>query len=734
MSLPYQAKVTSYPSPVDDWGNVLLGGKAFVTFLDTPYADAIMQLPLPGIIIFVHGVNSDGEWYSATEEGLCQGLNERLKRCNEHMAFPTPEGGQLTSAAYAAELTPDGYLNPKRSAKNFIQNDDGFSPVIRFRWGYKANSQELRKFGDSIYLNEHGYWGGGPFANGCTALPDLWSEGLSDELFLWMRIEHLNPVPGRVVYPCPPRPYFVLAALRLAKLIEAIRKKQADVPITLVCHSQGNMVGIAAAFLGDQFSNVSDVTGKTARCVADSYVLCNPPYSLLKSNFTENWMQGDMTDPEGGTGRQTGEARAATLRAFFDIIRQPASTLQSAGYIDKFMANKMHQFDTTMDREKYGLRTTHNTCCRVTLYCTPHDQVISAVTVQGIGWRGMSTEEIERTGGRGVFSQRVFAHGFEVGSGERYHYWENHYRKLHAGDNDFWFPRSPKAKYDLGRGLKAEAGSIGKVFTIFGAPVMYIITRVLGTRVNALPDKNWWIPLDAPNLPKPFAPQSVRLGQVSEQFDEGRDSPSDYRDQQHPYDSNDPYHDSYLNGGGGSMNSKKHHNVPMGNMQSEASIRYEDHARLRMMTKRAGMSDKEVTCTQEDDLSAADKKYLAWRKNNIQSFFKESATDNATDHSTIMTNSMHAQQALAYDVAIGVSHLLKSDMHHLRIAADWRLLMGAPEEFCDRKYLEYFDRGTLDGRSVMEWARLEGSDGRMPVKIVDRRENPPPLKPEFKRQ
>jgi len=43
-------------------------------------------MPLPGITIFVHGVNSDGEWYSEAEEGICNGLNERAKRCDEHLA------------------------------------------------------------------------------------------------------------------------------------------------------------------------------------------------------------------------------------------------------------------------------------------------------------------------------------------------------------------------------------------------------------------------------------------------------------------------------------------------------------------------------------------------------------------------------------------------------------------------------------------------------------------------
>ncbi|MDT1822943.1 hypothetical protein FPK54_24335, partial [Acinetobacter baumannii] len=89
------------------------------------------------------------------------------------------------------------------------------------RWGYKASSDELQEFGDAIYLNEQNYWGGGPFANGCTALPDLWGAGLSDQLFLWLHIQHMNPTNDRQVYACPPRPYYVVAALRLAKLVAA---------------------------------------------------------------------------------------------------------------------------------------------------------------------------------------------------------------------------------------------------------------------------------------------------------------------------------------------------------------------------------------------------------------------------------------------------------------------------------------------------------------------------------
>ena len=87
---------------------------------------------LPGIVIFVHGVNSDGEWYDAAEEGLIRGLNKRLGR--DRAQDPR---AQLQPARYRRELLPDGRLNQGVDGLNFIE-DPGFSPVIRFRWGYRA--------------------------------------------------------------------------------------------------------------------------------------------------------------------------------------------------------------------------------------------------------------------------------------------------------------------------------------------------------------------------------------------------------------------------------------------------------------------------------------------------------------------------------------------------------------------------------------------------------------------
>jgi hypothetical protein len=124
--------------------------------------------------------------------------------------------GQLRPVAYLPELTADGFIDPDVSAKSFMGPTESFSPVIQFRWGYKASAEELQQYGNAIYLNEDNYWGGGTFANGCTALPDLWGAGLADELFLWLHVQHLNPTNDRRVYACPPRPALTTSWRRCA--------------------------------------------------------------------------------------------------------------------------------------------------------------------------------------------------------------------------------------------------------------------------------------------------------------------------------------------------------------------------------------------------------------------------------------------------------------------------------------------------------------------------------------
>ncbi|WBS03977.1 hypothetical protein OU994_06725 [Pseudoduganella sp. SL102] len=728
-SNPHLSSAKADPKEMDVVRLSSIEGASGVTLLRDSYLDVLMQMPLPGIVIFVHGVNSDGEWYDQAEKGICAGLNQRLKRCDEHLAHPTPAGGQLTPVSYIPELTDDGFINAKRTSKTFVGDDNHFSPVIRFRWGYKASLTELQEFGDAIYLNEENYWGGGPFANGCTALPDLWSAGLSENLFLWMNVQHINPVPGRQVFSCPPRPYFVLAALRLAKLIKSIRELQVDVPITIVCHSQGNMIGMAAAFLGDRMPAVKNSAGREGRCVADTYVLCNPPYSVLKSNFLQSWTESHMKDRYGGTGRQTEQARMKTLRAFFDIIRRPASEQQKAEDIDKRMANSAHGFDIASDRQACGYGPRQGTCGRVTLYCNPHDQVISATSIQGIGWRGMNQEEITAAGGAGVFSQRVFAQNFKVGVKSNYHYWnDRHNRNVKAGNTGFWIPASPKVKYSISQGLSSNKTYFGKVITFLSTPVIVPITvtsAFFGACINAEPGKNWSIPIDAPTLPSAFEPVGMRFGKTSD-FDEYYDAPGQDRDANRVRDPGDPYAENRPITQRSDEPNREQTDAGKGNRDSEASRRYEDHARLRMLARREKMVKPDEKVTAEDNPEQANDEYKAWRAKEIKRYLTENIDSNATDHSTIMTNPMHAEQALAYDVAVGMCRIPAPELQKLRIEADWRLWRDLPDTSSQKTLSQYFQSGQINDTSVFKWANDSKGEASMPLEIEDRRENAAP--------
>lgn len=709
--------------PYDDPSNMIVGHNFGMTCMNhETLLVAIQQMPLPGVVIFVHGVNSDGEWYTQAEEGLCKGLNDRLKRNKGQIAHPTPAGGQLKPASYMPDRTAEGYINPKKGDKTFILPEENFSPVIHFRWGYKANADELQKYGKGLYLNEENYWGGGPFANGCTSLPDLWGQGLADNLFLFLHVQHLNPTNDRTVYACPPRPYYVLAALRLAKLVASLREKQADVPITIVCHSQGNMIGIAAAFLGDRMESVKDATGMPGRCVADSYVLCNAPYSLVRSNFTEGWSSRDTKDSDGNGGRQSFEARAKTLAAFFDIIRQQGPTEQKPEFIDEFMKNEAHGFDAMSDRKKHGYGTTLSTYGRVTLYCNPHDQVISASTVQGIGWRGLNQHEIDVTQGAGTFCQRVFSQGFKVGKKGHYDYWADQYNKPKPGSQDFWFPESLKAEYSVKKGAEASKG-LNKVLTFVFSPVMIVSMKLAGVRINALPPKEWKLPLTAPDLPEAFEPEALRFGKSSREFDQGSDAPAEARDKDRARTADDPYAgDREVDKDGTEAAKRKGNDAAEGDEESEAALRYEHHALLRMQAKREGLYKVGDKVIEEDDLTKASAKYSAWRAERIKINLAENINTHATDHSTIMTNGMHAQKALAYDVAIGRCHIKKEDLDVLRVAADWRFLKGLGKGNSNNEFLEYFETGKFKEIPVFEWAKTKNGDGSMPAKIVDKRE------------
>lgn len=726
----------------DDPSQTSVGGGLGTTLFNRNDLECVMQMPLPGVVIFVHGVNSEGEWFKEAEKGLCAGLNRRMGRYDDQLFHWGPVAGQMTPVSYIESLTPDGFLNPDMSSKTYITPDPSFSPVIHFRWGYAANAVELKEYGDKIMLNEKNYWGGGPFAGGCSSLPDLWNDGLNDRLFLWLTVQHMNGIGNRKIYSTPPRTYGVLGALRLARLVESIRKRQADAPITIVCHSQGNMIGLAAAFLGDRLPEVTDQWGKKGRCVADTYVLANPPYSLVEANMTDSWAQRGVRDKNGHVGRETYVARKETLRAYFDILRARAELEMPAEDLDRAMENARPSknggkpYSAAKDREAHGLYQ-KNTYGRVTLYCCPHDQVISALTVQGIGWRGMSVDEISATNAWGVFSQRVFASNFEVGGENKlYRYWQDDWRKDKNQKEGFWYPPSPPARYGLGRGVHSNEGWIAKFFTIATSPALYLF-NLTNMPVNEDPPKDWEIPITAPMLDKEtrFLPQALRYGKPSGArdaqgkpieegcFNEGYDPPSAGRDankenkrDDDPYDNFDAKSEKFKTEGDALK--------AQGDAASEAAQRYEDHSILRMEARRSGNRrwvDKEGNVVGEDNPGAASADYTEWRNKEIFQILNGGDKNNPTNHSTIMTNKDHAEKALAYDVAIGLCYLTEMDFEEIRIQADWRFANSLGDEGQNGKMAEYIITGKCEKLFLQDWV-VKDDHAKMPSKIHDERD------------
>ncbi|MEO7404040.1 MAG: DUF3274 domain-containing protein, partial [Burkholderiales bacterium] len=571
----------------------------------------------------------------------------------------------------------DGTLVENRSAKRFIA-EPGNSPVIRFRWGFKASLEELERYRGKIWLNVANSWGGGPFANGCPSLPDLWGEGLHSHLFLWFYAQQINSMAGREIYDCPPRAYFVHAAQRLADLIGKIRTAQPMCPITVVSHSQGNMVTLASAFLGVE---------RDPTHLADTYILANPPYSLIES-FVSNLASKWQTSAQNEHGEQTRAARLHTLRNFVTRMRTRADGGQPIDKINREQeclapgtkqplwclgkTPKTTYKTNESDRDNRG---------RVFLYANPHDQVISASPLQGIGWRGVNAAELAAIDpGGACFAQRIWAQGLPVGDPlkTQYHYTRDHWNaKAKGGTGDFWHPPSPKASYQITH--DPNQGRVSKMFTVAGAPVAYAVLLAIGaaskaTAINATPSADHAVPLNAPPVPEPIRPRTLRAGlDNAREFDEGLDINAHAAAETRP------------------------------------SVLYEYHARLRAMQERG-------EAPVEGAVSKAH--YHRYVKELYASFDQEAG--NATDHGTILTNPEHSRKVIAYDVAVGYVTFGVAMWQELRTLADWRYAN-------DKNRMEsYFARGVINYGQVPH-KHPAYHPSKMPKEIVDERRNKPSM-------
>lgn len=353
-------------------------------------AEAQLRPHLPGIIIFVHGVNSEGEWFDSAEAALLAGLNKRLGR---------------------QDLRPNKYY--EKSELTHQIEEEGYSPVIRFYWGYRAADGHEKdylvplrdKTGKSVWIKEDEgqwkspqYWGGGPFQNGTNNLPQLWQTwGFKRSVWagpIPVNVQALNTEWDRQLQDAPAREYYAHAANRLAKLIDKIRNKYPRDTVTIMSHSQGTMVAMAASLLC-----------KTR--APDAVILMNSPYAL------EDKATDTMTS---GNYRPTNQARVKTLINLIKRIEKDKQLLTSSDFEDL-------RVGATSDKQPWAPNVSIPTAQgniserdnhgRLYVYFNPHDRVMGSTALQSIGWQGVSNDIVKAYGN--VLKQRMLARNLPCG-------------------------------------------------------------------------------------------------------------------------------------------------------------------------------------------------------------------------------------------------------------------------------------------------------------------------------
>lgn len=335
--------------------------------------DKVIEVPreLPGNIILVHGVNDVGMGYSAAEEGLCTGLQERLFRYFKPAEYRLPDKADKERL----EDDPDDVFF-KRKVKA-----DTDSPVVGFYWGYRELKDETKtKYGQKTdrygtRLDKDLSKGGGPFGNATGTVPDMWNRGV---------LAVGDPV-GDALRPIktgPGRMYMVLAAMRLAALVRMIRKFEPKDTVNIVAHSQGCLLSLLAqAFLMEKGERT-----------ADTLILTHPPYSLEEEmglvmkglTYFRGGSDPGMTEEQYDLidGRQTMQARVETLVNIVAGVAKSKAEAPAFAKINESDCGGMVAgcWKPEGDRDNRG---------KVYLYFCPEDMTVALDNMRGIGWQGV---------------------------------------------------------------------------------------------------------------------------------------------------------------------------------------------------------------------------------------------------------------------------------------------------------------------------------------------------------
>nr|WP_154324530.1 DUF3274 domain-containing protein [Pantoea sp. 201603H] len=349
---------------------------------------------LPGLVIFVHGVNSTGEWYEAAERSLCKGLNHRLGL--------TDSSFELKANVYSCDENAKERKNKKR--RQLL--DCNRSPIIRFYWGYRSPQGEEGKYRiPLVNIDNEDYhqllkqevskrdilkkgpffWGGGPFQNGTDQLTSLWSKvGFKSHILGGIIDVEDKADFDRRLTDAPSREYYAHAATRLATLLDSIREKYPADTVSIISHSQGTMIAMAATLL--------------AKAGPDALFVLNSPFSLeFKTVFDRiNYPGKEQVSTQG---------RLIALSSIVEKVASRATHLSSQGtgslcvgqscdresWTPRVMlrptapqvTGSTGQPVTLSERDNHG---------RTWIYFSPHDRVMGSNPLLSIGWQGLKNK------------------------------------------------------------------------------------------------------------------------------------------------------------------------------------------------------------------------------------------------------------------------------------------------------------------------------------------------------
>ncbi|RMP77126.1 hypothetical protein ALQ15_04934 [Pseudomonas syringae pv. actinidiae] len=347
-----------------------------------------MEVPgdLPGVVIFLHGVNDPGASYSMVESGLCQGVNERLDRPDLVAGRYGAEYDVAKKKLRAKQPLGDRDKQLLDDPDTHLYRRDAEDPktrslLIPFYWGYRADPSEISrdknnnptKLRDQYQdiqgnrLDRHFGKAGGYFVNATNNLLEMYDKGLP--LTMRLKIARLTLPNTHFMGDNPHRRYYVLAAHRLAMMVKEIRRVSPDETITIMAHSQGTLITLLTQAL---------LVDGGHRC-ADTIIMVDTPYCLFPEVTPKD--QDTLTTLTRIVAQVT---QAPHTQPPLSDLRNPATYCGRSG--PQWSPIQGTRLDSDRNMTVFPERDNRG---KVYLYFCPDDTTVALDDVRGIGTFGV---------------------------------------------------------------------------------------------------------------------------------------------------------------------------------------------------------------------------------------------------------------------------------------------------------------------------------------------------------